>query len=101
MTCNLLNPSRIQYLLCCGRCPIRLPDGNWRRYLWKVAGHSIARSQTFYSEGSREEGPFAILGSSGYIEIAVAMGSAAKVLGARSNDDVIAVPIEPMEHRDG
>jgi len=52
-----------------------------------ISGEAITRVCRSYAEGAEDE-PFAILGSSGYLEIAVRQASAAKKLGAEAGSPI-------------
>lgn len=52
----------------------------------KVAGHEIAGVSHHYAE---REGPLALIGSNGHLEIAVNGGNAAKQLGLKAGDRVV------------
>jgi S-adenosylmethionine hydrolase len=58
----------------------------------RVNGHEIRRIRHFFAQGREDDRePFAIWGSAGFLEIAVNRGSAARLLGVRPGDAVLAL----------
>ena len=64
---------------------------DWRDCEFVVQGRRVDRTARFYDEGSETE-PFVLLGSTGYLEVALRQGSAAERLGIRTGDPVRAEP---------
>lgn len=75
-------------------------SGDWRGWYFEVGGALVRQSREFYADGEGQ-GPFAILGSSGRIEISMNQNSAADMLDVHAGDPIRAVPLLRSDSRRG
>lgn len=68
-----------------------LPAGDHAQTAITIAGHTVKGIRRTYSDGEPGE-VLAVVGSSGYLELAVRNGSAAQKLGAQRGDEAVVVP---------
>jgi S-adenosylmethionine hydrolase len=71
--------------------PERFPEGSWQHYRVVAGLATVSRSFEHYAEARGTE-PFLILGSSGFLEISIDRGSAARMLAVDTGHPVVAEP---------